>query len=366
MTRRILAPIFHSRPANQPLVFPAVTIRVMKTFKVGLRRFPLLALVSVPGFSRTLLQVKSAECTTATAVAFVINGFVVSINVTFGGTSYTEPPEVSITGGGGSNAVAQAVISDGSVTAIHVLNAGSGYISTPTVTIAPPCVTWIDNIQMAPMLTIMGSVGATNQIQYTENLQDTNAWTVLANFVLSSSPYLFVDTSAPPAPRRFYRVVRPSGMTVTNPQPDWLVWIPAGSFLMGSPAGEQDCVDNEGRQTAVTVSQGFWMSKHETTQGQYLAVMGTDSSYFGGDTNRPVEQVSWHDATNFCGRFNDQERLAGRLPATFTCCRPRRSGNMPAAPAPRIDFTLGTIQPTPCLAASPGMAARAGARTASV
>ena len=58
------------------------------------------------------------------------------------------------------------------------------------------------------------------------------------------------------------------------------------------------------------------MGKHEVTQGEYLDVMGSNPSYFKGDTNRPVEQVSWVDATNFCARLTARERAAGRLGAS--------------------------------------------------
>ena len=61
------------------------------------------------------------------------------------------------------------------------------------------------------------------------------------------------------------------------------------------------------------------------TQGEYLALMGTNPSRFttqdyngnpiSPDLNRPVEQVSWIDATNYCGQLTSQERTAGRLPA---------------------------------------------------
>ena len=51
------------------------------------------------------------------------------------GVGYTEPPVVSITGGGGSGAQATAVLGNGEVTAIKLTNAGSGYITTPTVTL---------------------------------------------------------------------------------------------------------------------------------------------------------------------------------------------------------------------------------------
>jgi len=93
-----------------------------------------------------------------------------------------------------------------------------------------------------------------------------------------------------------------------------MVFIPPGTFRMGSPANEVDRVDWEGPQTAVTISRGFWIGKYEVTQGEYLAVMGNNPSYFTGDTNRPVEQVRWLDATNYCAKVTQQERAAGQIP----------------------------------------------------
>ena len=62
--------------------------------------------------------------------------------------------------------------------------------------------------------------------------------------------------------------------------PTNLVFIPPGTFRMGSPTNEVDRMDQEGPQTAVTISRGFWMGKYEVTQGEYLAVMGSNPSYF--------------------------------------------------------------------------------------
>jgi formylglycine-generating enzyme required for sulfatase activity len=86
---------------------------------------------------------------------------------------------------------------------------------------------------------------------------------------------------------------------------------------MGSPASEQDRWDWEGPQTQVTITHGFWMGRYEVTQGEYQAVMGSKPSHFGDDPNRPVEQVSWHQATNYCGKLTAGERVAGRLPAGY-------------------------------------------------
>lgn len=60
-----------------------------------------------------------------TAASFSING---------GSTIYTQAPNVTITGGGGSGATAVAVLSGGVVTGITIINSGTGYTSTPTIT----------------------------------------------------------------------------------------------------------------------------------------------------------------------------------------------------------------------------------------
>jgi len=67
-------------------------------------------------------------------------------------------------------------------------------------------------------------------------------------------------------------------------------------------------------QTTVTISHGFWMGKYEVTQREYLAVTGSNPSGFPGDLNRPVESVSWLDATNYCAQLTQQELAAGRIP----------------------------------------------------
>jgi len=110
-------------------------------------------------------------------------------------------------------------------------------------------------------------------------------------------------------PPREYRLVGPE-----------VSWIPAGTFLMGSPPDEPGRNSSEGPQTTVTISRGFWMGKYEVTQGEYVEVMGSMSSnpsYFKGDLNRPVEQVTWHDATNYCGVLTSRERSAGRIPGGY-------------------------------------------------
>ena len=58
------------------------------------------------------------------------------INLISGGYGYSDPPAISITGGGGTGAVAVPTIQDGVVIAITMVNRGRGYTSKPTVTIS--------------------------------------------------------------------------------------------------------------------------------------------------------------------------------------------------------------------------------------
>jgi formylglycine-generating enzyme required for sulfatase activity len=109
---------------------------------------------------------------------------------------------------------------------------------------------------------------------------------------------------------------------VFQPDTNRWAWIPPGAFTMGSPASEQDRRDPEGPQTQVAITRGFWLGRYEVTQGDYQAVVGSNPSHFRGDTNRPVELVSWYEATNYCGKLTERERTAGRLPAGYACRLP--------------------------------------------
>ncbi|MBM3839834.1 MAG: formylglycine-generating enzyme family protein, partial [Verrucomicrobia bacterium] len=95
---------------------------------------------------------------------------------------------------------------------------------------------------------------------------------------------------------------------------DGLVWIPPGTFMLGSPPEEADRGLDEGPQVKATIDHGFWMGQCEVTQAQFRAVIGINPSHFTGDTNRPVEKVSWQDALEYCARLTAAEHAAGKLP----------------------------------------------------
>lgn len=82
------------------------------------------------------------------------------------------------------------------------------------------------------------------------------------------------------------------------------VWVEPGTFEMGSLPEEPGRNADESLHQ-VTLTKGFFISKYEVTQGQWKEVMGSNPSLFTGD-DRPVENVSWHDAQEFIRRLNDR------------------------------------------------------------
>jgi formylglycine-generating enzyme required for sulfatase activity len=109
-----------------------------------------------------------------------------------------------------------------------------------------------------------------------------------------------------------------------------LIAIPAGEFVMGSPADEPERLNDEGPQHRVRL-QGFLMGQTPITQAQWRAVarlvppLGqqwqTDlplKHRFADQPDsdqRPVETVLWHEAKEFCRRLASTSGDAYTLPS---------------------------------------------------
>ena len=90
---------------------------------------------------------------------------------------------------------------------------------------------------------------------------------------------------------------------------DGFALITGGSFLMGSPESENWRIDDETLHE-VTVSS-FYIDPYETTQAEYIRVMGENPSAFSGN-DLPVESITWYDAILFA---NAKSVDAGLTPA---------------------------------------------------
>jgi sulfatase modifying factor 1 len=179
-----------------------------------------------------------------------------------------------------------------------------------------------------PTLSLTGALGTVYSIQYATGLSPTNFWVGRTLLQAKGGGTVWSDPSAPSPGERFYRAVSVPAPADTN-----LVFIQPGTFTMGSPTNEaMRDVTNETQHT-VTISRGFWMGKYSVTQGDYLAVVGSNPSYFrnGIDgtnysgtgstiTNEllhPVESVSWNDAANYCALRTQQEQAGGLIPTNY-------------------------------------------------
>jgi formylglycine-generating enzyme required for sulfatase activity/uncharacterized caspase-like protein len=92
-----------------------------------------------------------------------------------------------------------------------------------------------------------------------------------------------------------------------------MVKIPGSSFKMGSPDTEKGRYECESPQHTVTVPS-FFMGKFAITQAQYQKIMGSNPAEFKG-YKRPVEQVTWNDAVEFCTKLSKQTGRTYRLPS---------------------------------------------------
>jgi eukaryotic-like serine/threonine-protein kinase len=93
-----------------------------------------------------------------------------------------------------------------------------------------------------------------------------------------------------------------------------MVKIPAGKFMMGSPASEQNRDGDESPLHQVTLKE-FYMGQTLVTQGQWQSIMGNNPSHFNGDSKLPVDSVNWLEATDFCQKLSRKTGHTYRLPS---------------------------------------------------
>jgi formylglycine-generating enzyme required for sulfatase activity len=172
------------------------------------------------------------------------------------------------------------------------------------------------DLQLYAGLSITGTVGTVYSVEFITDLAQTNDWRCLAFLQLPATNYLWVDPTAPATGKRFYRAVQ--FVAPTN-----MAFIPPGTFSMGSPTNEVDRNADEGPQTAVTMSRGYWMGKYEVTQQEWEDMGTSNPSWFNGDRTaqgganygidlrRPVEEMGWNGAMTYCALLTTRERAAG-------------------------------------------------------
>ncbi len=99
-----------------------------------------------------------------------------------------------------------------------------------------------------------------------------------------------------------------------------MVAIPSGTFIMGSSDRKHSNREKPSHRVKI---HNFFMGKYPVTQAQWRVVahlprvkqdLDTDPSHFQGH-NRPVENISWYDAVEFCDRLSKYTGREYRLPS---------------------------------------------------
>ena len=97
-------------------------------------------------------------------------------------------------------------------------------------------------------------------------------------------------------------------LEVTNKIGMHFRFIPAGTFVMGSPKGEPYRNQEGEDQHVVKITEPFYIGVTEVTQSQYWQITGQNPSHFPNRANNPVEQATWDAAQVFCEKISKLDR----------------------------------------------------------
>jgi formylglycine-generating enzyme required for sulfatase activity len=144
---------------------------------------------------------------------------------------------------------------------------------------------------------------------------------------MNAIPHTIISRQGVEQNRRQFKE-QPFGEDLGNDITLEMVAIPGGTFLMGSSPNEKYSFDDEHPQHQVSVPP-FFMGKYPITQAQWRAVasrtdlkvkqnLDLNPAYFKDrpdSDRRPVEQVNWYDAVEFCARLSILTGREYRLPS---------------------------------------------------
>ncbi|MDR0970251.1 MAG: formylglycine-generating enzyme family protein [Lentimicrobiaceae bacterium] len=106
-----------------------------------------------------------------------------------------------------------------------------------------------------------------------------------------------------------------------------MIEVKGGTFRMGGTEEQgDDCFDDERPVHEVTLND-FKIGKYPVTQAQWARIMGNNPSWYAQGGEYPVENVSWHDAQEFCERLNAVTGEKYRLPTEAEWEYAARGGN---------------------------------------
>ena len=104
-----------------------------------------------------------------------------------------------------------------------------------------------------------------------------------------------------------------------------MIAVEGGTYKMGCNDGKDGYLDEKPVHDETVAT--FQIGKTEVTQELWQAVMGTNPSFFKGEANLPVEQVSWTDCNTFIAKLNQATGNNFRLPTEAEWEYAARGGN---------------------------------------
>ena len=79
---------------------------------------------------------------------------------------------------------------------------------------------------------------------------------------------------------------------------------------------KEETITNTLGMVMVWVPKGYRVSRYEVTQREFEKIMKSNPSKFKGDS-RPVENVTWEEAAEFCRKLTQKEQAEEKLPTSF-------------------------------------------------
>ena len=107
-----------------------------------------------------------------------------------------------------------------------------------------------------------------------------------------------------------------------------MVPVTGGTFTMGFTGETPDSDDESALPAHQVTLSSYSIGETEVTQALWVAVMGSNPSYYTGDLNMPVEQVSWDDCQQFITQLNQMTGMTFRLPTEAEWEFAARGGNL--------------------------------------